>query len=105
MDKNQKFIEEIYSLCDAVEIEKATDRIYLYIDDLLLQGKFKQCDDLLPFIDVTKIPSTLMRSFLVATYAAKNKLNNRKNLYDRSHNQMIKIRGEEVAAELLNKLI
>jgi hypothetical protein len=80
------------------------DAIFDTIDRLLCDGKFSECDDLIASLDVNRIDTSAMRSFLVITSAAKSKLPSRRLLYSRIYDRMIEVKGEEKTKRTLKNL-
>src|SRR5258707_15637905 len=75
-----EFLEEVYHLA-AGDLQSATDTIFETIDRLLLDGAFTVCNEILRCVDVRRLPTALMRSFLTITAAAKDKLPARSAFY------------------------
>lgn len=102
--KTEDFLETVYSLVSLNDIESATDRIFDHIDKLLCEGAFVVCDEILRRVDVEKLPTPLMRSFLTITAAAKNKLPSRKALHQEIEHKMVRSKGDEKTKRLIGKL-
>ncbi len=98
------FLEEVYTLARANDLEGATDLIFDRIDRLLCDGAFQVCDAILSRVNVKLLPTALMRSFLTITGPAKAKLPARKALFAAVHQEMVRLRGEEKAKRLLDRL-
>jgi GNAT superfamily N-acetyltransferase len=98
------FLEEVYELARVNDLESATDRIFDFTDRLLCDGYFSACDDILRTVDVDKLPTALMRSFLSITAAAKEKLPSRPALFLKIEQKMIERRGAEKARKILANL-
>lgn len=100
----EKYLEEIYELAAEGFIEEATDLIFDGIDDLLCESSFLTVDEILQKVEVSKLPTTLMRSFLTITVAAKDLLPSRPKLYIEIWNKMEGIKGREKTQQILGGL-
>jgi hypothetical protein len=101
----EKFLEEVYRLGELNDLEGATDRAFRYMDDLLLEGAFPVCNEILKRLDVKRLPTALMRSFLTITAAAKAKLPARKAFYTQAFAEMVRVKGDAAKAlRLLGRL-
>jgi hypothetical protein len=98
-----EFLGEVYRL-DASNPSAATDRVYDHIEQLLYEGSFKVCDQILERIDVDRLSTALMRSFLTITAPARDELKARSDLYTRIQKAMIGRIGEEKTGRLLSRL-
>jgi hypothetical protein len=99
-----RFLEAIYDLAVLGDLQAATDQIFETVDRFLLQGAFSTCDEILRRVDVQRLPTALMRSFLTITAPAKDKLPARKAFYDTVLSEMIHLKGKEKAERLLGQL-
>jgi len=79
MKTNDEFLKTLFYHID--KTDRVTDLIFDYVDRLLANGKFDVVDSLLGMIDFDKLNDTVLRSFLVITFAAKLKLKNRAKFY------------------------
>jgi hypothetical protein len=100
----EDFLAEVYRLAGLNDIEGATDRIFDHIDRLLSDNQFIVCDEILRRVDVERLPTALMRSFLTITAAAKDKLPWRKSLYQKIERKMVQLKGEEKAKKIIGRL-
>lgn len=98
-----QFLEDVYEL-GKQDLEDATDRIFDHIDRLLLDSNFVQVDQILARVDVKKIPTALMRSFLTITAPAKNQLQARAELYKKIEKEMLELKGVEKTQRLIGRL-
>ncbi len=99
-----EFLEAVYGLGALEDLQGATDKIFETVDRLLLEGAFTVCNEILCRVDVHKLPTALMRSFLTITAAAKDKLPARKAFYNQVLSEMIRLKGNEKAERLLGQL-
>lgn len=97
-------LEKVYRLAALGDLQAATDKIFDTVDRLLLEGAFPVCDEILRRVDVQRLPTALMRSFLTITAAAKDKLPARKAFYNQVLAEMIRLKGNEKAQRLLEHL-
>jgi len=101
----EDFLEEVYRLGDLNDLQGATDRVFKYIDDLLLAGAFPVCNEILERADVKRLSTALMRSFLTITAAAKEKLPARVAFYRDAFAEMVRLKGDaDKARRLLGRL-
>jgi hypothetical protein len=61
------------------EEEKALDRVYSLLDDLLLKEKYAEVDDILCSMDVVCEPTSILIAITVVTWVAHLRLKNRKS--------------------------
>lgn len=98
------FLECVCRVAAAGDLQGATDRVFDYIDRLLSAESFGVCNAILGRVDVLKLPSALLRSFLTITDAAKEKLPARRAFYDQAFQEMMRLKGHESAQKLLGNL-
>ncbi len=99
-----EFLEEVYNLAAREDLQGATDKIFETVDRLLLAGAFTDCNEILRLIDLHRLPTALMRSFLTITAAAKDKLPARKAFYNQVLRETIRLKGNEKAQRILGQL-
>jgi hypothetical protein len=97
------FLEEVYGLA-VHDLQSATDRVFDKIDRLLCDGREDVCDEILARVDVTRLPTALLRSFLTITAPAKGRLPSRRSLFAKAYGEMVRQRGPEMAQRLLDRL-
>jgi hypothetical protein len=97
-------LEEVYSLSVIGDLQGATDKVFDTFDGLLLEGDCAACNEILRKVDVSRLSTALMRSFLTITAAAKEKLPARKALYKQVLSEMIRLKGKEKAERLIGQL-
>lgn len=78
------WLNDVYSFVHQNQERKAVDILYEKVDDLLVEKKFLQCDDLLQTIDLKRLNSNLIVSILAMTKNAAEDLPYRKKLLRRS---------------------
>jgi hypothetical protein len=101
----EEFLEEVYRLGDLNDLQGATDKLFKYVDDLLLAGAFPVCNEVLKRVDAKRLPAALMRSFLTITAAAKEKLPARGAFYRDAFSEMVRLKGDaDKARRLLGRL-
>ncbi len=98
------FLRDVYRLARVGDIPGATDRIFDHIDRLLCNSMFSVCNETLKRIDPSRLPSSLRRSFLTITAAAKDKLPARATFYAQALALLAREKGEEQALKLLGRL-
>lgn len=77
------FFTELYQHLNNDNIQKTTNFLLFYIDDLLEAHEYEKCDSILATVDVSKIPSVLMLSFLAITNSYKEDLPSRSILFNK----------------------
>ncbi len=97
-------LNQVYRLDASGDTQVATDKVFDYIDRLLSSQMFEICDEILKQVKVDRLSTSLMRSFLTITFAAKDHLNERTEFYKKVEEQMTSKRGPEVTKRLLSRL-
>lgn len=97
-------LDELYNLISNHQDNDATDMIFNTIDVLFIDKSFNECDKLLKDIDVRKLSTKAMRSFLVITYPAKEMLPSRQHFFCRVKNTMIEIKGIDETNRIVGSL-
>lgn len=98
------FLDNVYRLARTGDVDAATDSIFDFLDRLLCNGLAPVCDEVLKLVDVDQLPTTLMRSFLSITAAAKQDLPSRPGLYRKIEQKMTELRGAEKARRIIGNL-
>jgi hypothetical protein len=99
----QAFLEEVYDL-GTRDLQTATDRVFDTIDRLLCDGREEVCDQILARVEVARLPTALLRSFLTITAPAKGRLPSRPAFYARAYSELERQRGPDMAKRLLGRL-
>ena len=99
-----EFLAQLYDLDAAGELQAVTDTVFDYIDRLLSLGMFEVCNEILKRVQVERLSTSLMRSLLTITFAAKRYLKDREDFFERVAKEMTSKRGPEVADRLLRRL-
>jgi hypothetical protein len=97
------FLDEVYELAQ-YDLQSATDRIFDRIDRLLCDGREDICDEILSRVDVARLPSALLRSFLTITAPAKHSLPSRRPFFAKAYDEVSQQRGPEMAERLFSRL-
>lgn len=84
--------------------ELLRDELFTKIDDLCWEGQYEKIDELLEKASIDDISSSLIRAYLVITKPVRHALKNRADFYDRAYARLVKLRGEENAKRLLERL-
>ncbi len=100
-----QFFDTVRKLDREKELQAATDQVYELFDRLLTEGSFETCDRILMRVDVGNLSTSLLRSVLTITAAAKEKLKARDDFFTRVEREMIRQRGEETTKRLLSRLV
>ncbi len=98
------FLKEIYNLSQIGDTDTAGFKIFDFLDHLLLDGCYAVCDEILAVVDVEKLDTKLMRSFLSITAPAKKKLPARAALYKKIERKMVELRGEAKTRRIIGNL-
>lgn len=94
----------IYLLDSNCHQQAAIDLLYFEINQLLADGNFEVCDELLQNIQFNRISTSLMRSILVITFVAKDQLRSRSDLFTRIKEMTTELWGPEMVEKLFGKL-
>ncbi len=100
----RSFLNEIYSLSQIGNTDAAGLKIYDFLDRLLIDGYFTVCDEILSKVNIAKLDTKLMDSFLTITARAKKKLPARAALFKEIEAKMIALRGPERTRKILSGL-
>jgi hypothetical protein len=99
-----QFLDRVHRLDRAEDLQAATDQVYDLFDRLLSEQAFEICDRVLMQVDVGKFSTSLLRSFLTITAAAKGQLKARAGFFTQVEAEMIRQRGAETTKRLLSRL-
>jgi hypothetical protein len=99
-----EFLNEVYRLDFAGQTQSATFVVFDRVERLLHGGSFGECDEILTHVNVDMLSSSLVRSFLTITFAAKDRLPYRSELFLKARSRLTTLRGEAVATKLLAHL-
>ena len=87
------YLSGVYAQVAAGDVLPAMDSVIEYIDNLLIDGLYAVCDELLRKADFERLPSVIRRAFLMMTLPAKDKLRERQGKYDVALKLLSKERG------------
>lgn len=100
------FVSQILELERVGNRDKAVDLIFGILDDLLLSGKFEECDsylrDAIPRIK--ELPNPLIRSFCTIVWLAREELPHYQSYYEEAWKVIVERNGEERAKAVLGSL-
>jgi len=99
-----EFLAQLYQLDAAGDLQSATDKAFDYIDRLLSLGMFGVSNEILKRVQVERLSTSLMRSLLTITFAAKRHLQDREDFFEQVEKEMTSRRGPEVTTRLLSRL-
>jgi hypothetical protein len=85
------------------DVSEAVFQLFLFVDDLLHEGSFGKLDDFLTQVDVSKVSEDLIVGLLTITFAGKEHLKTRADLFLRTRS-VLEERGEERVDQLLRGL-
>jgi len=88
----------------AAESDGGIDRIFNFIDDLLLEGNFRRVDDILNAIDPNKAPTVVLLSLLTVTLPAKHEVVARTRFFFAVKSVLEYRKGSDKARQLLEGL-
>lgn len=97
------FVNTLYAVTK-VSDSVAMSMMFDQVNDLLLRDDFGGCDDILRNVEVSKLPYNVMLGFLTFTFAARQHLQQRDDLYGRIMQRVEKDRGPTAAQALLKTL-
>ncbi len=92
-DEIARFLDRVLRLDRSKEVQVATDQVYDVFDRLLTERALETCDRILMQVDISKFSTSLLRSFLTITAAAKEELKERSPFFARVEKEMIRQRG------------
>ena len=98
-----EFLNKLYLLSEAMEEHAASDEIFNFMDDSLLDEDFDTCNESLNQAEVEKVLPSSIVSFLMVTLRAKDKLPARAKFLQRALEALAQERGKENAEKLLGK--
>ena len=98
------FLNEVYSLSQIGDTDTAGFKVYDFLDRVLIDGFFAVCNEILSVVDINKLDTKLMDSFLTITAPAKTKLPSRVVLYKKIESKMTALRGPEKTRRILGSL-
>jgi hypothetical protein len=78
MNEIDKFLEKLYNIENEFD---QVDEVYNFMDEKLRAGDFAICAEVFKKIDVVRITSASMISFLIITLRAKSKLSEARNFF------------------------
>jgi hypothetical protein len=99
----REFLSRLYFMSEAMEEHKASDEIFNFMDDSLLDQDFDACNESLDQVRVDKLLPSSMVSFLMVTRRAKDKLPARAIFLEKAVDALAQERGKEKAEKLLGK--
>lgn len=76
-------LDVVYARVAKEDIDGALDILISHVDDLLTDGRFDVCDQMLAETDVDRLDTYLIVAFLSATRRAAGHLPERRNFVDR----------------------
>jgi hypothetical protein len=95
------FLAAVYALDRAGQTRLAIDQVLDYIDDLLLGGRFDECDAAMEAVDPQRLTDPLIVSFLGITLGARTQLRARVSFFTAAQNVIAERRGGLDAANRL----
>jgi type III restriction enzyme len=91
----EQFLQEVYALQQ--QPRKALRKIFSFIDDQLLEGKFELCDRVLRRVELEKLNETTATGFLAITLQARERLEARASYVERVESWLERKRPEDTA--------
>jgi hypothetical protein len=85
------WLDEVYSLVDRGETERAVDELFEQLDDLLLAGDFESCDRALGCMDEARLDSYTLIAALSVTLMAAAKLPRRNEFVRRTRRRLAEL--------------
>ena len=98
------WLEEVYSLVASGDPDTAIDLVFENIDEMLLEGHFDACNELLLAVDVKRLDTNLLVALLSVTRDAKAALSHRDEFVRRVKHRLESLapkRRESLLAGLL----
>lgn len=78
--KNSEMLEHVYRLVAEGSQDLASDILFAEIDQLCLDGKFLEVNDLMCQCDLNKLDTNLIVALLCSTFPARDKLPDRSKI-------------------------
>lgn len=97
------FLDKVYELAAAGEEEDAGDEIFDVIDRLCHAEWWDLIDRILEEVDVCRLTTSLMCSFLAITSCVHTHLKSRSDYYDRVYIRMTELKGAEYTERVLGR--
>lgn len=97
-------MDAAYALSHNEEYAKAISIVFSLINDLLIYNAFGECDEALRSVDIDRLPNSVRLAFLTFTFAAREHLESRHALYERTWERIATDDGQQVAEQLLKTL-
>lgn len=97
-------LDKVYELCENGDTDAAGDIVFDKIDRALCDGKFVEINEVLKKVQIKKLTTSLMRSFLCITHCAKHLLPYYNKLYEDIEQEMILVRGQPATSRILKNL-
>ncbi|MEO5725939.1 MAG: hypothetical protein ABI134_08200, partial [Byssovorax sp.] len=99
----EKWLEDLYELCDARKRGPAVDLVLYTFDELLSLHKAAMCNELLKRVDVDRLLIEVSLAFLMETFRTGSALEERDGFYRRLENKLQRESPDRVVA-LLGRL-
>jgi len=99
----EKWLEDLYRLCDAGKRGLAMDLVLDTFDELLFLRDIPMCNELLKRVDVERLLIEVSLSFLMETFRARSAIGERDGFYRRVEDRLQRESPERVVA-LLGRL-
>lgn len=96
---HSEFLDTVYAYEDKDEL---ISFIFDYVGDMLQDGKYDECNDLLGELDVDQLEVNGILSFLTISNCVKHRFPNRAIYLDRAFGRTIKLVGRKEAKQLLD---
>ena len=97
-------LEKVYELCENGDTDAAADIVFDKIDRALCDRRFDEINEVLKKVQVKRLTTSLMRSFLCMTHCAKHRLPYYNKLYEDIEQEMILLRGQPATSRILKNL-
>lgn len=96
----RQIVQQAKSYYQQNQDDKAIDHIYEKVNYMFRSGQFEQVDQALAMLDPRTLPTLLIISILTITFAAKHKLQNRTQFFQKSKDHLTEIREKDIDALL-----
>lgn len=94
------WLDDVYSKVAAGVPDDAIDILFDHIDDLLIEGRFSECEDVLMMIDPKRLDTNLLVAALSITKAAADRLPSRVRFVQRVEHRLTELAPERLEALL-----
>lgn len=98
------FLDRVYQFEQRAETTAGIDYIFSSLNEMLATGDAEMCDSILASVDINRLKTDLLLSFLTITFAGRERLPSRRRYYAKARRQIARDVGWCEARRLLSAL-